>query len=72
MEENAVCCWPVINKSYDCETITNTGKKNSVEKWEKKVSKPFNPCIHDSLNVFTEPMGTIILDVIRDHNETKL
>ena len=31
------------NKSYDDENNNKTSKKNSVEKFEKKVSKPFKP-----------------------------
>ena len=50
---------------------TSTGKtKNSVEKYAKKVSKPLNQklfsenFIHDPLNIFSKPMGDIIIRIM--------
>ena len=54
------------------ETITNTEKiKKSMERCEKKVSKPFNPKFFsenfndDSFNLFTELTVTIKFRIMR-------
>ena len=54
------------------KTTTKTGEnQNSVEKWEKKISKPFKPLVFsenficDPLNVFYKPRGLeCYLDIV--------
>ena len=71
-----VCHSNIINKTiqnvidYENNNKYRQNKKNSVENWEKKLSKPFKPksflgkfsC--DPLNIFSKPMGTINIRIM--------